>query len=87
MTSDLWFSFFEGCWHEKAMATLELTSAPGGENRLLSLRVTPEQEIAIYAFFQINGWTIITEGRNCFNFQDIITVIIINIFSLHLYRK
>ncbi|XP_048731386.1 zinc finger protein ZFP2-like [Ostrea edulis] len=43
------------------MATLELTAAPGGENRLLSLRVTPEQEIAIYAFFQINGWTIITE--------------------------
>lgn len=65
------------------MATLELTSAPGGENRLLSLRVTPEQEIAIYAFFQINGWTIITEGRNWFNFQDIITLIIINnIFSL-----
>lgn len=28
---------------------------------MLSLRVTPEQEIAIYAFFQINGWTIITE--------------------------
>ena len=45
------------------MATLELTAAPGGENRLLSLRVTPEQEIAIYAFFQINGWTIITEGE------------------------
>ncbi|XP_061178062.1 zinc finger protein 260-like isoform X2 [Saccostrea echinata] len=43
------------------MATLELTATPGGENRLLSLRVTPEQEIAIYAFFQINGWTIITE--------------------------
>ena len=44
------------------MTTLEVTTAAGGETRLLSLRVTAEQEIAIYAFFQINGWTIITEG-------------------------
>jgi hypothetical protein len=51
------------------MATLELTAAPGGENRLLSLRVTPEQEIAIYAFFQINGWTIITEGKEIYMFS------------------
>ncbi|OWF54199.1 hypothetical protein KP79_PYT18943 [Mizuhopecten yessoensis] len=50
------------------MTTVEVTTtATSNEPRLLSLRVTPEQEIAIYAFFQINGWTIITEEvpRNC----------------------
>ena len=44
------------------MTTVEITAPVGGDTRLLNLRVTPEQEIAIYAFFQINGWTIITEG-------------------------
>lgn len=43
------------------MTTVEITAPVGGDTRLLNLRVTPEQEIAIYAFFQINGWTIITE--------------------------
>ena len=45
------------------MTTVEITAPIGGDTRLLSLRVTPEQEIAIYAFFQINGWTIVTEGK------------------------
>lgn len=45
------------------MTTVEITAPVGGDTRLLNLRVTPEQEIAIYAFFQINGWTIITEGN------------------------
>lgn len=49
------------------MTTVEITAPIGGDTRLLNLRVTPEQEIAIYAFFQINGWTIITEEvpRKC----------------------
>ncbi|KAK3102054.1 hypothetical protein FSP39_008407 [Pinctada imbricata] len=49
------------------MTTLEVTTSAGNETRILSLRVTAEQEIAIYAFFQINGWTIITEEvpKNC----------------------
>ncbi|KAL5007622.1 hypothetical protein ScPMuIL_016428 [Solemya velum] len=29
--------------------------------RLLPIRVTPEQEVAIQAFFQINGWTLMLE--------------------------
>ncbi|KAJ8298712.1 hypothetical protein KUTeg_022772 [Tegillarca granosa] len=51
------------------MTTLEVTTVtnPSCDSRLLALRVTPEQEIAIYAFFQINGWSIITEDvpKNC----------------------
>ncbi|XP_052064609.1 zinc finger protein 260-like [Mytilus californianus] len=51
------------------MTTVEITAPVGGDTRLLALRVTPEQEIAIYAFFQINGWTIVTEeiAKKCEN--------------------
>lgn len=49
----------------ETMTTVEVTTTalPGDQPRVLSLRVTPEQEVAIYAFFQINGWSIITEGN------------------------
>ena len=33
-----------------------------GGTRLMTLRVTPEQETAMEAFFQINNWALIKEG-------------------------
>ena len=32
--------------------------------RLMTLRVTPEQETAMEAFFQINNWALIKEGTS-----------------------
>ena len=40
-----------------------LTMSDGLAARHLCIRVTPEQEAAVDAFFQINNWTLIKEGE------------------------